>query len=400
MLRLSIAIFLIQAGFHGFTASIPLALARAGRPDAHIGAIVGFAPLVQILAALVGGALIDRFGSVRLIAFGGLAYLLGAAIFLLPGLDAQGSTVQFLVARVLQGIGFGVTMPAALSLVPRLVPAARRGVSLATAQVAHNLTLVILPPVSIVALNVAGLDGVALLVVGCVVAALAIAFSRPFQIRSADDATLHEARRKFGFAFRRAWTAPLAVIALFVIHWGVVVAYLPQRAELAGADIGLFFVMDGVFVLIGRLPAGWMADRVAARWQILAGLALTAAGVLLVLPPPTTTLLVLAGTLTGAGAALITVPITLVLTRRSNDADRGSAFALFSASFAFAIAAGSIGTSPFIGIFGYGPVLIVGVLALAAAAVITLVDRDMATVPVKPADPVQAAAVAPTQAGP
>jgi len=33
-----------------------------------------------------------------------------------------------------------------------------------------------------------------------------------------------------------AWLAPLAIVVLFVLHWGVLVAYLPQRAEAAGAE--------------------------------------------------------------------------------------------------------------------------------------------------------------------
>src|SRR6188472_1096664 len=129
MLRLSVVVFLIQAGFHGFTVSIPLALSRAGRPDAEIGAIVGVAPLVQIPAALLGGAMIDRYGGLRLVAIGGLAYLASTAILLLPGVDPATSTVQFVAARVLQGFGFGIVIPAALSIAPLLVPLGRRGLA-------------------------------------------------------------------------------------------------------------------------------------------------------------------------------------------------------------------------------------------------------------------------------
>ena len=166
-----------------------------------------------------------------------------------------------------------------------------------------------------------------------------------------------------------------------MIHWGVVTAYLPKRADAAGADIGLFFAADGLFVLLARLPAGWMADRVAALWQVLFGLALTAVGVVLVLFPPTTPLLVVAGALTGAGAAFITVPLTLTLAHRSNEADRGSAFALFSVAFAAAIAAGSIGTAPFIDSLGYEVVLSVTITALGVAAVIAFLDRELGRVP-------------------
>ena len=402
MIRLAVALFLVQAGFHGFTATIPLALARAGRVDADIGAIVGIAPLVQIPASLIGGALIDRFGGIRLIAFGALAYIVGAGILLIPGLDPATSTVPFVASRALQGLGFGIVMPSALSLVPRLAAVERRGLALATAQTAHNIVFVIAPPLSIAALGIAGLEGVVLLVGASVAAGLLLAFGRPFKLRPPDAASLHRARRALGFAYRRAWTGPLAVIVLFVIHWGVVIAYLPKRADAVGADIGLFFVADGLFVLVARLPAGLMADRVAAVWQVLVGLAVTAAGVVLLLLPPTTPLLVVAGALTGAGAAFITVPLTLALAHRSNEGERGSAFALFSASFAAALAVGSIGTAPFIESLGYELVLSVTITALGVAAVIAWLDRDLRKVAARtdPTPESESEAIASSPAGP
>src|SRR5918999_1763297 len=91
----------------------------------------------------------------------------------------------------------------------RVVPVAKRGMALATASTSHNLTLVILPPLSVVVLDRAGLNGVAILAAVMVVTALALAFARPFNPReTGQDAELHHARRVLGFAFRRAWTSP------------------------------------------------------------------------------------------------------------------------------------------------------------------------------------------------
>ena len=120
--------------------------------------------------------------------------------------------------------------------------------------------------------------------------------------RSAGQNPRAPASRWFGFAFRREWIPLLVITLLYVSHWGVVTAYLPQRAELAGADVGLFFVADGIAILALRIPSGWLADRIQPRWLVLTGLLLTAIAIGLLVLPPSTPVLVLAGALTGGGA--------------------------------------------------------------------------------------------------
>ena len=61
--------------------------------------------LVQVPAAFAGGALVDRFGGLRLLALGAVAYLIGAVVILLPGVDPAGDRLPFAIARVSQGIG-------------------------------------------------------------------------------------------------------------------------------------------------------------------------------------------------------------------------------------------------------------------------------------------------------
>jgi MFS family permease len=396
LLRLSIALFALQSGFHGFTASLPVALARAGVADAEIGLIVGLAALVQIPAAFAGGALVDRFGGLRLLAGGAVAYLIGAAVLLLPGVDPAADRLPFIVARVSQGIGIALTLPAALSLVPRLVSSDRRGFGLAFIGSAHNLTLIVLPPVSLAVLGSGvSLDLVALLVIGLVLAGTALLFAVPFRLQPAIElaTTRADATRRLGFAFRREWTPPLLITLLYVAHWGVVTAYLPQRAELAGADVGLFFVADGVAVLSLRIPSGWLADRIQPRWLVLTGLLLTVVAIGLLVLPVTTPLLILAGALTGGGAGLVLTPLLVELSHRSTDADRGSAFAMLSAALAGALVLGSIGAAPIIATAGFEATILATILGLFLATLVALADRGLATgrgtesVPGAPAEP-------------
>jgi MFS family permease len=380
LVRLSVALFLMQAGFHGYTAALPLALDAAGVGEGTIGLIVGLASLVQIPAAFVGGALVDRFGGLRLLAVGGVAYLLASAILLVPGVTAGGSPLPFLAARALQGIGIAASLPAAMSLVPRLVAAGRQGIGLSFVGSAHNLTLVVLPPITIVVLRATSLDGVALVVMGCVAAGMLLAFRLPLRPAATDPgAAPHPpATRRYGFSFRRTWTVPLAIIVCYVAHWGAVTAFLPVRAEAAGADIGLFFAADGVAILAMRIPSGWLADRISSRTLVVVGASLTAAGLALLMLPLSTPMLMLAGVLGGAGGAVVMTPVLVELSRRSSDADRGSAFALFSAALAAAMTLGSIGGAPVMAVYGFTVLLGLGLALIAISIGLALADRSLA----------------------
>lgn len=395
--RLALTLFALQAGFHGFTASLPLALARAGIHDAEIGLIVGAAAVVQVPAAFVGGALIDRFGGIRLLGVGGLAYLVGACVLLLPGVDPAADRLPFLVARVSQGIGLALTLPSALSLVPRYIEPARSGFGLAFVGSAHNLTLIALPPLSLAILGgSSSLDGVAVTVVVILIVGIALlaslAVTRPragsveARIAARADGRRTErafdggavANRHLGIAFRRAWAIPLGIIVLYIVHWGVITAYLPQRAELAGANVGLFFAADGVAVLALRIPSGWLADRVQPRLLIVAGLLGTAVAIGLLVLPPATPLLIVAGLLTGGGAGVIMTPLLVEMSRRSTAADRGGAFAMFTAASATALVLGSVGVAPIITAAGFEAAIGVTIAGLVLAALLAFADRDLA----------------------
>ena len=383
VIRLAVALVAVEAGFHAFTASLPIALARAGVPDPQIGLIVGTAALVQIPAAFVAGVVVDRVGGLRTLTVGGLAYLVGCAILLLPGVEPGGPSAPFLAARVFQGIGIAATLPAALSLVPMLVAADRRGFGLGFVESAHNLTLVVLPPLSLAILAASSLHGVAAMAVVFVLVGLAIVHIVPLRFRPTGESTgdhhgpTDVARRRLGFAFRHAWAPLIAIDLLYTAHWGVIVAFLPQRAEEAGADIGLFFVADGIAILLSRVPSGWLADRIRPIILIVTGLAATGVAVLLLTQPPTTPLLMLAGTLTGTGGGLVVTPLIVEISRRSLDADRGSAFSLFSAANAGALAIGSIGGAIVLDRFGFEGALLATLAGIACAGLLALLDSGL-----------------------
>ena len=114
---------------------------------------------------------------------------------------------------------------------------------------------------------------------------------------------------------------------------------------------------------------------------MLAGLAATALAILLVALPPTTPLLVVAGLLSGVGGGLVMTPMLVELSRRSADADRGSAFSLFSAALAVALVIGSIGGAPVVAVFGFEVTMLLSLVGVAGAAAITVSDAALRSNP-------------------
>jgi predicted MFS family arabinose efflux permease len=378
LLLLAFGVFAVQAGFHGFSAALPVALHRSGIGDAEVGLIVGIGSVAQVPAALVAGALIDRIGSRGAYLLGGLAYLGGALLIATPGLGLV--VAALLIARSLQGLGSAATFSAALAHTPDLVEPTRRGLGLGIVSTTQALTVVLMPALSLVVLNAAGLTGVAwvmlvMIVVGIVLAVGPLSHRRDSAARDASDTVV--AHRRLGIRFRRSWIPALAINVGFMLHWGVVLAFLPQRADTAGADIGLFFVANGLGGLISRIPAGWIADTVRPAASILVGLASTAAVIVLLTRPPDTTWLIPVAMVSAAAGGLVFTPTLVELSRRSTDQDRGSAFALYSASLASGLAVGSIGGAPFVERFGFEAAMLATIGGLAIAAAVTLGDRNL-----------------------
>jgi len=413
VLRLSLAILLALAGFHAYVATLPLALVAAGMPDALIGVVMGSAALVQIAAALALGGFLDRFGG-RSIYLLGCGAFSAASLLVATGLaDPGGPLIPLFVVRTLQGIGFAMILPSALSLVPSLVRPARLAVGLSLVGSAGNVALAIAPPVSLVIMDAASLQAVAVVTLVCIAAGaivMVLPVGAPARLRGAPapaypapagPASVGPAprpsrvsrSRAFRPAFEQSWVGPLAISTLFIVHWGVVTGFLPQHVEGTGASIGLFFTVDAVAILALRVPMGYLTDHVGTRPLMVAGAALTMVGVVALLPPPTTPLLVLAALGTGVGGALILPPLTVELAHRSSDADRGSAFALFSAAFAGGIAIGSIGGAPIVATVGFDAAIVASMVACGAALAWSWVLPPVPAVVAARSEPVGAGSV-------
>src|SRR3954447_5306401 len=112
------------AGFDLLSFTFVLARLRAafGLSEVQLGALAAVTLVASVVGGLAGGVLADRFGRVRILQWSVGAY---ALFSLLSGL-AQ-SYEQFLLMRLLLGVGFGAEWTAGALMVAEYAAPAQRG---------------------------------------------------------------------------------------------------------------------------------------------------------------------------------------------------------------------------------------------------------------------------------
>lgn len=377
LLAIALALLALQGGFYAFVGPLPIALGENGFSASGVGAIIGAASVVQILAAPLVGPMIDRYGSLRLMYLAGLCYSLGALVMIGPLAEPESQGVlPILGARAIQGVGLSIVLPAGLAMVPRIVPSSRSGVGLGVVASSNNLALVALSPLSLLIFASWSFQAVAMLAVASSIAGVAL--FRAFMLRYAraelgpSESAEATSMRVVQFRWRieRGWLPVLAALATASFLWGVLVAHLPYPAHASGADVGLFFVAHGITILLVRVPTGWLLDSGHYRALAFAGVTAGLLTCLVLVGTPTDLTLLAAGVSAGASAGLVVTTLLVLLAERVGEGDQGRAFALFSAALALGISAGSIATGPMVERSGLGAGLVVAAIALVSSGLI------------------------------
>jgi len=377
LIRLAFAQGFAQVGFHAWIATLPVAMAAVGRPDGEIGAVVGAAAIFNLLAALLSGGLVDRFGG-RVIYLIGTACYLGAAAPIALGLVGPDSPFEVLIfIRFLQGCGLAAVMPSVMTLLPGQVSRSQLPMAVGVVGIAGNISLALTPAIALMIMDAAGFAAVGTVV--CAVLMIGVLLIWP--VTDPQRLGRPVSPRLFRPAWKPEWGRPLLMTVLIIVNWGVITGYLPQRAELAGADVGLFFTMDALALVALRIPSGWLAGRIGPLPLLLTGALLTAASISLLLLPTTTLVLIASGLGTGAGSALVFPVLNLEINERSEPANRGSAFGLYSVAFGTGVAIGSVGLAPIYGAIGWEIAMAFGVVCAVLAAAVAVIDPLMRHAP-------------------
>jgi MFS family permease len=267
--------------------------------------------LVWGLGQPVAGAIADRYGSGRVLAGGGVLYVLGAVLMAESTTGAQ----LALTGGVLLGLGLaGGSFMIVLAAFARLVPVERRSWAMGLATAAGSLGQFLFAPLGQAFIDGYGAVTALVMLSGFVALVPLLALALTGRGDDADDepevSTREAIRGAFGHTSYVLLTAGFFVcgfhIAFVTTHLPPYLGDLGFSASLAAWSVALI----GLFNVIGAYTAGVLGGRMSKR-LLLSGIYCSRALVFLlfvVLPPSTFSVL-----LFGAALGLLwlsTVPLT------------------------------------------------------------------------------------------
>lgn len=314
------------------SATLPLHMVALGGSKTQIGLLFAVsAGFSMLLRPLVGGW-VDRYGF-RPVMLPGAAVLV-ATLVVLPMAEAPA-----LLVALMAGIGFGngLISTGAGVLAAQAGPAERRGEALSVYYVATSLSFSVGPPLGLALYGGGDMDRcfIAAAVLGVGILLLVLGLART----PAADAS----GRRFRWFSPRALPAAVTVI-LVNLGYSSIYAFLPLYARAAGLDgnLGWFYALFSVCIIVGRVTLRGLSDRVGRVRVIVPAVTLTMLSYLALALPPRVPTLIAGAVLLGAGVAMFYPTLVALLVDRTPEAERGSAIGTLSGSFDLGSVVGSL----------------------------------------------------------
>lgn len=256
---------LLFFGFQLLLPTLPVHVQGMGGDDAVIGWVTGLFTVSALLIRPFTGAALDRFGRKWLFIAGlGLFVLVTVSYSYLPTIGL------ILLFRFLHGFGWGVASTASNTIASDIIPAKRFGEGMAFFTLAANVAMAVAPAVGLYILHAVGFRTVSHLSALLVVGGFLLAFL--FRYKQMDE--VGETARRIAF-IERSSIRPSLVIFFVSVTYGAINSFLSLYAREKGIEnIGVFFTVYAVSMLLSRPGFGLLVDRKGVSVAVVPGMIL------------------------------------------------------------------------------------------------------------------------------
>lgn len=358
--------FLIFVSFQMLLPTMPLYVQRLGASEEVVGFMMGIFTVTSVGLRPFAGRLLDSRGR-RIVYFAGLATIVVSIV----AYDLLPILWLVLLLRLLHGVGWGVASTAAGTIATDVIPRVRLGEGMGY----YGLTTVVSMAVSpVLGLQIVATAGFSALFYGsaavCLLGAAAAAFitylplKRPAEGGPARAATLFE---------RRAYV-PSLLIFFTNLTYGAIVAFIALYAARFGiGNIGGFFTVYALALLVARPTFGKLIDRKGFDIAVLPGLLCLGLAMATLYLARGLPYFLVAAFLYGIGGGAVAPSLQAMAVLHVPPQRRGAATGTFMSGFDLGIGTGAILWGVVAKFLGYSTMYLLNLLPVATAFILYFV---------------------------
>lgn len=356
-MKISAATFLIFCGFQILMPTLPKFAASLGADKTLIGLINGVFTISSLTVRPYIGRECDLRGRKGI-------YLMGLIVFFLAvfGYIWASTLTILLLLRIIHGIGWAATTTAAGTMVADIIPPSRRGEGMGYYGMFSTLAMALAPALGLAILvkyDFSILFIISLLLTtGALLAGQAIKTPPP-----AITDTCREKSLRPSFFDRRALKVSVLMFFLTLTYGGIV-TFLPLYAEERGIlNIGPFFTIYALSLMVTRPLAGKLYDKRGPTLIVIPGLIMVALSTSLLSQSTTFLNFLICGVLYGLGFGSLQPTFLAMAIRGIEPQRRGSVNALVFSAFDLGLGTGSLALGAVASFFSYSTMYLVSTLA-------------------------------------
>ncbi|NLJ79230.1 MAG: MFS transporter [Tissierellia bacterium] len=303
---------------------------------------------------------------------------IGAAIcFVAIGSFNFASTIfAIMLIRFVHGFGWGISTTTYGTIASDLVPRSRRGEGLGYFSSAGTIAMSLGPTLGIMLMNDMGFSALFAVATSSTLLAIILLYFIKAP-KMGEDVTGEETQGLTSRLMERAALVPSLLALLLGFTYGGITSFITLFGLEVGIDnVGWFFTINSIFILVTRSIAGRIFDKRGHFWLIVPGAVLGFLGVLTLSYVESLGLLIISAIVYGVGFGTVQPTLLAWAINSAAPARRGAANATFFSAFDIGIGAGSMILSHVGERMGYGMMYRISSVTMIGLLVFYLIFRN------------------------
>ncbi len=321
--------------------ALPLYVMWLGGSKTVAGLIMGFFTIAALVCRPFFGILIDSRGRRHVL-------LIGITIIVITsfGFSLTSAVMLILIIRGIQGAGYSAFTTSAGTIVADILPKNRLNEGIGYYGVSFNIASSFGPALMLFMRDHLGYQSI--FYVTGIIGLLALLIGSAVNYEKTNPKPAQASRQKvkriqLSSLFEKTALPSALVLILISIPNGLVGTFLVKYSEtLAIRGIGLYFTFNAIAMIMSRVFAGKICDRVGAQRVLPPGLMLVFGGLLLIAFARALPLFLLAGSMFGFGYGILFPTIQAFVIRSAPANRRGAASATYYSAQDLGAGTGSI----------------------------------------------------------